>query len=198
MLVSEAIIVYLAVGAPFGVYHVTTHPGDTVISSVANGTLNVVAWPVYIGLFVYAHFRHGKASVSVDSLKMALERATSEILATNKGREFRDLLSRYIALSEAVELPIGTAAIEGLADVGFIRHSIAASRVAARANRKRLIAHRAAACTELVAMVRSIRDPDVATLLTTLAEGLGDHIDLGKETSRDPARHSRDPISIAA
>lgn len=173
MNIFELTIIYLALGAPFGVYYVTAHSADTATSAFWNAALNLFLWPAYVSLFVYARIL-GKLPrpETADNVLLDIEAAASRCLDANARRVFRDAVARYIGLSEAAELPVGTSAVEGLAEIGVFSRSAAPAAVLRRRNREKILEHRDRARTALLEL---IPDGTTAKLLEELALIINDH-----------------------
>jgi hypothetical protein len=199
--VFELTIIYLALGAPVGIYHVTTHPAEAVVPAVANGTLNVVLWPMYLLSFVYAYFReprpaHSEPHILIETLRSG----ASQHLDYTEMRDFRETLARYKALCEAAETPVGTSAIDAIAAIGLIRNAPAASAVARRRNRERLLRQRSEARADLLSLVCNI--PNATETIQSLAASLDDHADItlqpGLTSDHQKTSQNSGTVSMAA
>jgi hypothetical protein len=197
--VVELTIIYLALGAPLGVYYITSHPADPGASAMLNGTLNLILWPAYLGLFLYSYFHRPSAGLgTAEQLRREIEALAP--FEAGEGRIFRDALARYIGLSEAVELPIGTSSLDGLAEINSLRAPRNAAFIARRRTRERLLGHRDSARRSLMELLPSEK---TAALIAKLAYVLEDHAfpnELGHSHKHPKASPEVDPgqASIAA
>jgi len=173
-------IIYLALGAPLGVYHIATHWEGPAVSTVSFSALNVFLWPVAAFAFAFAHLRNTAHShkATMPACIASLNSAAASVFAPDKAFEMRNVLEAYVGLSEALEREIGTSAIEELAALTGLSETAAPRAVARRTTHEKLLRHQASARAEMLRWMTSIcaADPDLRETAVELASCLGDHI----------------------
>jgi hypothetical protein len=184
MNLSDLIIIYLACGAPFGVYHFTKRG-----PSLANAKWLAVAgsflfWPIFVFGFLVRHFISGNGTVQTAATAGRVEQIRNQIEAIaffdssmTSLFEFRDVYYRFISLlTAAVEKP---PVRNELFEVSGHTNNKLASRCLARRNLERLTFHQTCVRNEFVDLIRALadgaQDPDeIITLAAALTQYLGD------------------------
>jgi hypothetical protein len=177
--VFDLTIIYLALGAPLGVYHVATHWEGPALSTFSLSILNIFLWPIAALVFARGHLKN----VAVPTVTLCVARlndAASACLPVGQAFEFRDSLDTYVGLSEALESEIGTSAVDELASIANLGDLVVARAVARRTNREKLLRRRDAARIELLTWLKALRTADVATAAAELAGCLADHAAVDK------------------
>ena len=182
MSVAEILIIYLALGAPFGVYKFASLPKAHSGKDLLRSTLSYFFWPAAAPYFAYRLVREkGKSLATPESIESTRQRI--ELLALNDAPsqsvfEFREIFYRYTGLAETAFSFAGTDHIGGLADIGVIGDRKIASSCASRRNGKLIAAHHSNARADLVETVTRLSingKEEVTSLAADLANSLGDH-----------------------
>lgn len=195
----ELAVIYLAFGAPLGVYHAATHWGEPAASIFPVSLLSVFLWPLasLFLLYVYLTRPYLRGSEPAHIAERLCGVANSDLPA-EAAFEFREVASRYIGLCEALNREIGTSFVDGLAMITGSEHSAAAKACAARVNRQRLQRHLTDARRDLKATSDRL---GYTHLAAELAASLSDH-EAVHELNAGQALISENPserhISLAA
>jgi hypothetical protein len=203
--IFEFSVIYLTLGAPLGVYHVASHWGDSLLSTISLAILNVCIWPIAALVFVYSHLRgRDRSFKSAQEVCQPLLHVANNSLSTDELFVFRDALSRYVGICEALESPIGNSAVDGLSEIVEYPYLAATKACNVRRNRARLYLQQVDARRVFLAQVRAMActEPLVLKLASDLAASLGDHIasdELRSMRSDAGSIHiSSDRVSMAA
>ena len=206
--IFEFAVIYLAIGAPLGVYHLTTHWGGSLVSTFSFAAVNICLWPAAALVYLYGHL-NGKlrpfGSTPVSFHSEALVDAAGSILATDELFVFRETVARYVGVCQALEEPVGTSATQELLAISGIREWSTTEACTIRRNRAKLCLQQADARAGFCSRVKrlSLVDPILPKLAYDLAVALHDHLgaDELKALQRSNLGNihvSSDRISIAA
>jgi len=168
----EALIIYLAIGSPIGVYAIVRSKSSLKQDLIALLTANILFWPVFASLeFVPQtpsdvgpnYFIDGRPHSSSD------ERSRSNFissLADLGDRAFRrkalEALERYTALSNAVPSTAAETAIPEIFDATDHPNSSVAAKCLFRKNRSKLIGHRDRSLDDLHALADQLTSEERA------------------------------------
>lgn len=167
--VIDIAIIYLACGAPFGVYHAFL--ADRTLSRVV---LAVAAWPVF-AIRLAASTR--QSSTNIHALLVATRKSIEADLFVASTPEavfdFREVFDRYTGLALAAQESAGLA-LAGLHEMtGHPSKSLAESCML-RTHKARLRRHVIAARSEFVALLAPNRSDSLNSAIKTLGEVLAD------------------------
>jgi hypothetical protein len=179
---TEFTIIYLACGAPFGVYQITREPRPLSASNLPAVLAAFFAWPVVAVRFLWRRIFPGDDERE-RALNIRIERARAEIesIASPAGSagalfEFRDVYYRYTALAVAVMTK--AAAPRELFEVSGHSDSSVAAKCLARRNREKLAFHHVQARNEFVDVIAGLmiecESDELIRLTADLANDLGD------------------------
>ncbi len=198
----ELTIIYFAIGTPFGVYYVSAHPAESSASVFLNGVLSLVLWPgsALTFIFSYLTLRPDEAA-GLSQVVRELKATGTALLADPDRRAFYNAVDRYVGLSEALNAPVGTSAIDGLESIGVMKTPVEAKAAVRNRNQRRLLVHRAAARDSLVSLILDQRTAECLDSLAAILHA-GSHCeargDLSAASSRSPADMDDHRVSIAA
>lgn len=183
MNIIEFLIIYLACGAPFGVYRATsrfTHPSSRSWLKIIGA---FAFWPIS-AVFLLSHRLAKKARPKreeLESLRQQIENAAFADGETQALFEFREAFYRFTGLAGCLsENSVGYVGTE-LFDVAGQRDAVIAARCLARANRERLIRHYAGARKSFLMMITELSEvtdnSDLPSLAAELCACIGDPLD---------------------
>jgi len=169
---SDLLVIYLALGAPLAVYTVSVGHEQRMLS-LAKGAFSGLFWPVP-GI---ARLISGRSSDYSDtrSTRHRVDDLFSVPPPAEALFDLREAVERYSGLFRA-SFEIGTAAIDGLAQIDAVAAPHAAKAVARRKNRTRIERHLSQARLDLLAELdRLTDDPHTSTRYALdLAAEVGD------------------------
>lgn len=203
----ELAVIYLAFGAPVGVYHLVTHWARSPVPTLSTAAVNTFLWPLAALVFLYGRLGGtlGLPPERADEIASDLNRVAETVLPTGEFFIFRDAVATYVGLSQALERPVGTSAVEALAEFHPSAGFPASKACWTRRNESRLYRHqgqaRATFLREMYAA--AVREPSMVPIARRLAASLNDHIAVTElasvNLSDEPRIHSSsDRLSIAA
>lgn len=179
MTVSELLIIYLAVGAPFGVITLfKTKPGPIPVS-LFWATAALCIWPALAFKKLLAAGRHNIFTNEFDdpsSFDAEIADKVREILLdSGKGRntQFRSALERYAALASASlnSAALDLAQANEILTVGGHKNQEVGALCIARRNKKRLRAHQERAAADLSDEVEACLNNNIITCRTATQVG---------------------------
>jgi hypothetical protein len=179
---TEFAIIYLACGAPFGVYQLTREPRPLSASNLPGVLVAFFAWPVVAVRFLWRRFfpgdeeRERSLNVRIEGARVQIESIAFPAGSAGELFEFRDVYYRYTALAIAVMATV--AAPRELFEVSGHSNSAVAAKCLARRNRERLAFHHVQTRNEFVDLIRRLTIGDTSDglirLTVDLASDLGD------------------------
>lgn len=200
-------VVYLALGAPLGVYHLVTHWSDSLAATFSLAIANVFLWPVAAFVFLYRKARDPRSGVirASETKTAAIESAAESVLSTEELFVFRETVSRYAAISTALGQPIGTSWIDGLFDIGDTPAGAPTRACIGRRNLAKLCLHQMDARQQVLAQVNlaASRDPSILAIANSMFLELQDPVAADalasmKLPGASRSRIGSDNISMAA
>src|SRR6476620_10163170 len=111
--IFEFAVIYLALGAPLGVYHLATHWGGSLVTTFSFAAVNVCVWPAAALVYAYGHLKGQDGRIDNNAAKAAHKRLVlhaENILTTDELFTFREEIARYVGICDALNTPIGTSA----------------------------------------------------------------------------------------
>ena len=118
MRISDAIIIYLAIGSPLAVHYLLKSRGDDTSAHMLRAIFTFVFWPIYAisvtfsakltneGRKVSSSDSNGldaKLDKKVDEIASALEMFFHESFPERSALEYREIIDRYIGLTFAIQ-----------------------------------------------------------------------------------------------
>ncbi len=180
--ISEILIIYLAVGAPIGVYAIVRSKNLLTKNLIGILAANVLFWPVFASLeFVpKAVSGHGSkyfidggtnSATAFERSRSAFTSSVKDISDRNFRREALDGFDRFAALSDAV-LTEASAADVSVPELFVIAgHPLPslASKCLFRKNRRKLADHRDRAFADIAALAGKLTAPERTVYDSALA-----------------------------
>jgi len=175
MNVTDIIIIYLACGAPFGVYQVTKDRplrSDIHWASVAS---SFVLWPALALSLMFDGFLPSKdASLRIDRTRIQIEEIAFSGEPMSLLFEFREIFYRYTGLAEAMDGQTETPM--AYSKMRWNRSDTIAAKCIARRNREKLEFHLARARNEFIDLISELASSNrqVAAMALEMATQFGD------------------------
>lgn len=183
MKLTDLLIIYFACGAPFGVYQVTTAQNAVDIKTALQIALRIIGWPVFAILILIEWFSDGSnvADVNVhcriDEIRLEIEGLVFENDAVSSIFDFREILNRYVGLSQAATAGISSNAANELLDLSGSEHKDLAAACLARKNQRRLSFQHSLVRNEFVDMISEFAEGgEKRVRIVALAVELADRV----------------------
>lgn len=171
----DLLIIYLACGAPFGVYLFTVSDGGRHVLPRAAAAAAV--WPVYAVVYISELFRsRSNRKSDVQRIRTELENLSFSATSPSAVFEFRQAFERFTGLAGLAVGGRGSQTIDLYTSIGHPQPSLA-SRCLARRNRRKVDLHLENSLRELAAILDR-HTPDssrsmVSELLDELHSAIG-------------------------
>ena len=159
MKLVDLLIIYFAIGAPFGVYQITTvrHPLNANIT--LRTFLRICFWPVF-AVFILADWFYQDRDLLASNFARRIESIRKEIEDIAFANEsvssifdFREILQRYAGLSEAANVAVADNSVNEVCDLSHSDNRKLASACLARKNQRKLSFHQSLARSEFVDLI---------------------------------------------
>ncbi len=180
MSLVELIIIYLACGAPFAVFHATSLRSDS-RSRWLVFLASLIGWPVFAAMLVTRRVRIPVAvpDAEIEQLRVKMESAAFPDNEIQGVFDFRETFYRFVGLSNAVNEPEPDRPGADLFEIGGGGGQTPA-RCLARRNRIRLHRHYLKARREFMSSLAQRADENLSSLASELAVHLGDPLERGE------------------
>ena len=179
---TDFAIIYLACGAPFGVYQITCEPRPLSASNLPAVLAAFFAWPLVGIRFLWRRYfpsddeRKRSMNIRIERARVEIESIAFPAGSAGAPFEFRDVYYRYTAL--AIAAMTKADAPRELFDVTGHSDPSVAAKCLARRNREKLAFHHVRTRNELVDLIRRLTIADesdeLIRLTADLANDLGD------------------------
>lgn len=157
MSLFDLIIIYLAAGAPFGVYKVTTLKGSLAPKVVFGLLLQIVLWPAFtLKMLVGGESGIAEAGKELDRLQSEIEQIAFTDGSAAAIFDFREVFARYVGLSQAANIEVASGQVSDIFAIGKAENPTLATAILARRNREKLTFHQMTARNEFVDMIGEI------------------------------------------
>lgn len=184
MNLTDLIIVYLACGAPFGVYEITTLKTRSV-TDAAKILLSFLFWPIFAIRILIQLIENGPAhklqlsKIRLDEIRLEIERIAFTDATPSPLFEFREVFHRFTGLAEVVNEKSASKFSNDLFDISGHQNKALASRCLARENRRRIEFHRNRARYDFIGLMVELAGDitfrnEISQLVSDLADHLGD------------------------
>jgi len=148
----EAVIIYLAIGAPFGVHHFFSSRGDKILTRLVTSLFHFVSWVPFAVIAAAKALRPQNAS---EKLKKEIAFLQKEIERTDTGSvsifEIRRVVERYVGLRSLTDQRISAAAADNTTIFDIAEHPDPELAVIClnRRNREHILRHQTDAAHDL-------------------------------------------------
>jgi hypothetical protein len=185
MKLLDLLVIYFAIGAPFGVYQITAVRSSLTAHATLGIILRICFWPVFAAQTLIEWFSKDQHS-SESNLDRQIDRIRAEIESLVFGNDsissifdFREVLYRYAGLSEAANTGVLPDAANEIFEFGNNGDKDVASACLARKNQRKLSFHQSLARNEFVDMIAEFASTGshrerVLCLAVELANGVND------------------------
>ncbi len=181
MNLTDLIIIYLACGAPFGVYQITKRQDVGSSAGWISISSSFLLWPAAAASLVIGRifFNSGQTELDrrtrIEKIRIEIENAAFSGDAVSAVFEFREIFYRFIGLSEAAyTMPAGKSVNE-IFKISGHKNAVLASRCLSRRSIERLAFHQDKAQDEFVELVKSLTAPQQERIVRLILE-LADHL----------------------
>lgn len=176
--VVEFLIIYLACGAPFGVYHATSRFAQPTSLRWLKTVWAFVAWPVSVAILIARRLgtKAKPRREEVENIRQQIENAAFEGVETQTLFEFREVFYRFTGLADSLNNEPARLSGTELFDIAGRCDPTIALRCLARINRDRLLRHYAAARRDFLNLIIELEDESGNTELPLLARKLCSYI----------------------
>ena len=158
---TDLLIIYLACGAPFGVYQITTHKNRSA-ADAARMFLSFLFWPAFAASIIIDRVANGQTNSNsfhnsaVDDIRAKIEQAAFSNSTAASLFEFREVYHRYTGLSEVVESLSSSKYSSEFFEISGHQNKALAAKCLARENRRKIVCHHAAARLDFTRIVTEL------------------------------------------
>lgn len=181
MTISDFMIIYLSVGAPFAVFVFLQKSDIDLVPRSAHAAIALLAWPFLASVFVYRRFFQGSETAGqaldrkIRSIRNQIEETIRRDGATISIHEWREAFERYIGLSLAIAEAEDHSNVHELFEVAGNKNGKLGTVCLNRRNHSRLIFHHTDARNDFLdALIRAGQGRESLTLAMELVTLLDD------------------------
>lgn len=208
MQLTDLIIIYLACGAPFGVYQITKRQPEASVGNWAIMLASFLLWPVF-AVTLIANWTAADedntdtlANARIENIRSEIERVAFAGGETAALFEFREVFYRFTGLFEAANTEITKKPSSTLFAISGHINKDLASQCLARRNREKLSFHQTLARNEFVDVIADLaRDKkicwEIGRLALELTHHLGDDDAMADLSALLPGRLKTDAVQIS-
>ena len=155
----EALIIYLAAGAPFGVHHFFAIRGEKMLTRIATSLLHFVLWVPFASIAAVEHFRPHtvveKLQKEIATLQLDIEKAD---IGSVSIFEMRRVIERYVGLRFLTHSSITNSEKDDLTIFTLACHPNPELAITClnRRNRQRIICHQTDAARDLALLTTKL------------------------------------------
>jgi hypothetical protein len=156
MAIFDVIIIYLACGAPFGMYQMVARRPATARNAAVFAAMHVILWPFFAASALIYRGQNGEASSQrlvddeIDRIRIEMEKIAFANSSVSLVFEFREVFYRYAGLSEAANAAVEQAGDFFIAELSKGPDPQVAAACIARRNREILKLHQTEARNDFV------------------------------------------------
>ena len=183
MKLTDLLIIYFAFGAPFGVYQITTAQDPLDTKAVLQIVLRIICWPVFAILILIERFSNSSNVIDssgdrrIDEIRLEIEGLVFENDVVSSIFDFREILHRYVGLSEAAMEEVTSNPANEIFEISNSKNKDLASACLARKNLRKLSFQHSLVRNEFIDMISGFAlDGEKRVRIMALAVELADRV----------------------